>query len=104
MVMIISGGPPCPPSCNTSVSIVVCNVVIHISKGVRRVCLGARPNITKYRAVSTNQLLPSDIDGVPNAPFLILFDNLKNVRLQIPNVLCKRTENEPLVGRGWGEV
>jgi hypothetical protein len=41
----------------------------------------------KYHMVSTNQLLSSDIDSVPNETFLILFDNFINVRLQIPNIL-----------------
>jgi hypothetical protein len=51
-------------------------------------CLRTGPNITRFQQ---SNLLPSNIDSVPNLPFLILFGNLKNVRLQVPNILRKRT-------------
>ena len=69
-----------------SVSIAVRNAVIHILRGQAM----PRDRAEISRGFFNNLLLPSNIHGVPNLPFLILFDNLKNVRLQVPNILRKR--------------
>jgi len=50
-----------------------------------------------YYVVSlTRDLLPDDIDRVPDVPLLILLSDLKDMRFQIPNVLLGL---DPLGGR-----
>lgn len=52
-------------------------------------------DLPDYYAVSlTRDLLPDDIDRVPDVPFLILLSDLKDMRLQIPNVLSAQTERK----------
>lgn len=46
----------------------------------------------EYFAVSINKdLLPDDVDSVPNAPFLVLLFDLEYMGFQIPDILRAQT-------------
>ncbi len=41
----------------------------------------------------TAVLFSNDIDSIPNAPFLVLLLDFKDMRLQISDILCAQTGN-----------